>query len=274
LGDRSFEVVHQSQQDLFDGSTLYAFTALDKEKKRIIVAFHSDVEIKSLAKRLWKGKPIKIKSLCKSCKTHRYFAAVNAKICPEIVASTRMIAKKHPDFEVVITGHGMGGAMASLCGYELEMSRAFTHSNRRRFITFGQPRVGNCHWARKFNQIFPEAIRVTNGADPMTRIAPCHADPRTQKCIEIKDRKKKLWAFHNPTQVWYEHGMPSLSSKQSGDFTICRGDNWGEDDYCRSHPLGFSMKDHRHYFGVNVAKNCKRVVAATTTATAAAGKKK
>jgi len=150
--------------------------------------------------------------------------------------------------------------MASLCGYELELPRVFRHTNKRRFITFGQPRVGNCHWARKFNQIFPNAVRVTNGNDPVTHIAPCHADPQTQRCIEIKDRKKRLWAFHNPTQVWYPKGMPSIDTVKNGDYQICHGQNWGEDDQCRTHPLGFSMKDHRHYFGVPVASNCKRTL--------------
>jgi len=224
------------------------------------VAFHGDVKANVLAKRLWKGKPIKVKKLCKSCKTHKYFALVNSKICPEMIASTKQLTTQYPAFEVLVTGHGMGGAMASLCAYEMEMARAFTRTNRREFISFGAPRSGNCHWARKFNQIFPNAVRVTHANDPITRIAPCHADPATQRCIEIKDRKKRLWAYHFPTQVWYSDAMPHFGSSKSGAFTVCRGANWGEDESCRTHPLGFSMADHRNYFGVDVVNHCKQTL--------------
>jgi len=256
LGHDTFELVHTVKTTIFDGSALFAYTAKDDSKKRLVLAFHGDVTPSALAKRLWKGKPIKYKQLCKSCKTHKYYALVNGKLCPEMIASTRMLVKQHPDYEVVITGHGFGGALASMCGYEMEMARVFTHGNRRRFVSYGQPRVGNCHWARKFNQVFPNAIRVTHGDDPVVHIAPCHVDPTTQRCIEIKDRKKRLWAFHNPTQVWYPHDMPAFNSNDSGDFQVCQGRNWGEDEACRSRPLGFSMADHNSYFGVNVATNC------------------
>jgi len=263
LGHKGFEVTHTVKTTIFDGSTLFAYTAKDDSKNRLIVGFHGDLSSAALAKRLWTGKPIKYKVLCKSCKTHKYFALVNSKLCPELVASARLLAHDHPDYEVVLTGHGMGGALAALCGYEMEMARVFRPTHKRRFITYGAPRVGNSHLARKFAQFFPSAIRVTHGDDPVAHIAPCHVDPTSsmpQQCIEIKDRKKRLWAYHFPTQVWYPGAMPTAESAQTGDFQVCRGPNWGEDNACRSHPLGFSMRDHKHYFGVNMATHCAKVL--------------
>jgi len=262
LGHRHFKLTHSATANIFDGSTVYGFTALDKSKRRIIVGFHGDVPLPDLAKRLYRGKPIKYKKLCKSCKTHKYFALVNSKICPEIIASTRLLTKKHPHYEVIITGHGFGGAVASLCGYQMEMERVFHLTNRRRFISFGQPRAGNSHWARKFNQVFPGAIRVTHGDDPITHIAPCHVDPETQRCIELKDRKKRLWAYHAPTQVWYPHRMPHFGSGQAGEYKVCTGENWGEDTDCRPYPLGFSMRHHEHYFGVKMRSSCEKILGA------------
>jgi len=266
MGHRSFRLHHKVAEPIFDGSTLNAYTGVDKQFKRVVVAFHGDVSIPGLARRLYKGKPVKVKNLCKGCKTHKYLAMVNSKICPEVIASVRTLTKQNPEFEVWITGHGFGGALASLCGYELEMARVFGHGHRRSFVTYGQPRVGNCHWARKFNQIFPTAIRVTHGDDPVPHIAPCHADPKTQRCIEVKDRKKRLWAFHNPTQVWYPSEMPTLTASEEGSFQLCKGSNWGEDTACRTHPLGFSMADHDQYFGVSVATNCARILDALPAA--------
>ncbi len=245
----------------------------------VVVAFNGNVEPKELTAQLMRGKPLKLKSLCKSCKTHRYYAEAYRKICPEITASVRMLLKRPANrkFEVWITGHGMGGALASMCGYELEMARVFIPENKRVFVTFGQPRVGNAHWARKFAQMFPAAIRVTHGDDPFPHVPPCYVNPAAkgtpdeQTCYELKDRKKKLWAFHNPTQVWYPNVMPAFDDKSKGEFKVflfplpfpflsfiypsitpscdgtqvCNGVNWGEDPACRHSPLGVSIDDQR-----------------------------
>jgi len=175
------------------------------------------------------------------------------------------------DVRIVLMRFAGFAELFDLDGYEMEMNRVFGFGHKRRFLSYGQPRAGNSHWARKFNQIFPNAIRVTHADDPVPHIAPCHADPSTQRCIEIKDRKKRLWAFHAPTQVWYPGEMPAIDSQNAGQFTVCKGDNWGEDEACRSHPLGFSMEDHVQYFGHDVARRCEEVLselepAATTPA--------
>jgi len=266
LGQTNLKVQHTVSTNMYDGSRLYGYTAVDAAKQRVVVAFHGDVPLSRLARKLYRGKPMKIKRLCKGCKTHRYYAEASALVCPEIVASVRMIMSDPVDYTVVITGHGFGAALAALCGYELEMARVFPRSAQRVFVSYGQPRAGNSHWARKFNQIFPNSIRIVHGDDPVVHIPPCHADRVTQTCIEKKDRKLKLWAFHNPTQVWYADRMPTFaaqspqSQSDSQLYTVCSSLPWGEDKTCRHRPLGFAMADHAEYFGVDIAHNCKRVL--------------
>jgi len=261
LGHSSLTVAHTVSDQLFDGASIFGYTALDKSRNRVIVGFNGNVETRELARRLLRGRPMKIKNLCKGCKTHRLWADANSRVCPELAASVRTITKRHPDFDVIITGHGVGGGLAALCGYEMEMARVFEHSNTRTLITYGQPRVGNAHWARKFHEMFPSAIRVTHGDDPVVHIAPCHADQTDERCIEVKDRKLKLWAFHAPTQIWYPHRMPSADVSEQGEYRVCSGANWGEDVACRNRPLGFSMDDAAHYFGVNVPRRCSDLLA-------------
>jgi len=206
------------------------------------------------------GRPLKVKSLCKSCKTHRFYAHAHRRVCPEITASVKLMTQQYPDYDVIITGHGFGGALASLCGFELEMARAFTFNNKRHFISFGQPRVGNCHWARKFQQIFPTGIRVTHADDPFPHTPKCLSDSETGRCIELKDRKQKLWAFHHPTQIWYPSTMPAFDDTVKGTFNICNGPNWGEDESCRHRPVQDSMDDHFNMFGVDISSHCTNLI--------------
>jgi len=270
LGHSKLRVQHTVANDLTDGATVFGLTAVDKSKQRIVVAFNGNVEPKELTAQLMKRKPLKLKSLCKSCKTHPYYVQAYKKICPQITASVGLLLRKPAfrEYSVWITGHGFGGALAQLCGYEMEMARVFVPENKRVLVTFGQPRVGNAHLARKFNQFFPSAVRVTHSDDPFPHVPPCHVDPTKrgtadeQTCFELKDRKKKLWAFHSPTQVWYPNEMPPFDANEKGAFQRCDGPNWGEDPTCRHRPLGVSIDDHRNYFGVDVTSHCANLLEA------------
>ena len=63
-----------------------------------------------------------------------------------------------------VTGHSLGGALASLCGYELSL-RGYTI----RVVSFGSPRVGNIGWQLAFNaQLSLKSLRVTTPRDPVS----------------------------------------------------------------------------------------------------------
>jgi predicted lipase len=70
--------------------------------------------------------------------------------------------KKYSD-RIVITGHSLGGALATLCAVDL-------HYNYRgqvdfKCCTFGSPRVFNKEGMKSFNHRLPDTIRVTNRYD-------------------------------------------------------------------------------------------------------------
>jgi hypothetical protein len=140
-------------------------------------------------------------------------------MCKGMSDPLRALVSEYPTYEVVITGHGLGGALAALCGYWMEMGRVFPVGTPRSFVSFGAPRSGNAHWARKFQQIFPSAIRVTHADDPVVSIPTCHHD-EDGVCIELKDRKKPLWAFHFPTQIHYPGEMPHFESNDIGNYKV------------------------------------------------------
>jgi len=72
--------------------------------------------------------------------------------------------------EVVITGHSLGGALATIAALDLQYN--FGQANDLRFIvnTFGAPRVGNLAQVESYNRRVPHSQRFVYGWDVVTRV--------------------------------------------------------------------------------------------------------
>lgn len=62
-----------------------------------------------------------------------------------------------------ITGHSLGGAIATLCAVDLQYN--FGHKLSIEAYTFGSPRVGNDAFTESYNQRVPDTWRIVNGWD-------------------------------------------------------------------------------------------------------------
>lgn len=107
--------------------------------------------------------------------------------------------KKYPDYQLVIAGHSLGGAVAALAGIEFKLRGWNPH-----ITTFGEPRIGNQALAdyidEKFNLVlppwsrsfasddtnddssadrYPLYHRVTHINDPVPLLPPSSLDYRT-----------------------------------------------------------------------------------------------
>lgn len=77
---------------------------------------------------------------------------------------------------VVITGHSLGGALATLCADALE-DAGFDIEG---VYTFGSPRVGNRTFARNYNEdLAPLTYRIVNARDPVPWLPLPLWSPRT-----------------------------------------------------------------------------------------------
>ena len=72
-----------------------------------------------------------------------------------------------PDgWHVFVTGHSLGGALATLFAAELaESVAAGARACTVTMYNYGSPRVGNRAFVRRFNRAVPDAVRVINGSD-------------------------------------------------------------------------------------------------------------
>lgn len=56
-----------------------------------------------------------------SCQVHRgfYYAYHKSQLRPQVSAEVLRLLAAHPGYSVGVTGHSLGGALASLCGLDL-----------------------------------------------------------------------------------------------------------------------------------------------------------
>lgn len=94
-------------------------------------------------------------------RVHRGFAAAYNSVCEEIREATKDATR------LIITGHSLGGALATLCAHDLmECGHEISE-----VITFGCPRVGNGSFARAYNHELGHCTwRVVNARDPVPKV--------------------------------------------------------------------------------------------------------
>ena len=68
---------------------------------------------------------------------------------------------------VLVTGHSLGGALATLGAHDMRTRFPNTHVA---VYTFGSPRVGNRALALEYNDLVPEHFSVINDQDPVARV--------------------------------------------------------------------------------------------------------
>lgn len=96
----------------------------------------------------------------KDVSVHAGFYKVIASVMVQIVESLKSLdgEKKKP---IIITGHSLGGALAQLCAYELDVAGFIVDS----VYTFGGPRVANSVGVLDYGKLSDRTYRVVNGAD-------------------------------------------------------------------------------------------------------------
>ncbi|KAJ7892556.1 Alpha/Beta hydrolase protein [Mycena olivaceomarginata] len=141
------------------------------------------------------------------------------------IVTTELAA--HPGYSIVVTGHSLGGALASVAAITLQMLFPTT---ALRLYTYGQPRVGNPVFAAWVNTaIGPErSFRVVHTFDGVPTMAP-----------------ELLGYMHHSTEYW------ALSPHSPQQTRICNGAGLAEDPQgSKKIPSTGINLPHFSYFGI------------------------
>ncbi|KAM0962785.1 hypothetical protein ACFX2A_022343 [Malus domestica] len=223
---------------------LQAFVGVAQDPNAIIIAFRGTQEhsIQNWIEDLfWKQLDLDYPGMPDSMVHHGFYNAYhNTTIRPGILNAVERAREYYGDIGIIVTGHSMGGAMASFCALDLRVNQ---REKDVQVMTFGQPRIGNAAFASYYSTLVPNTLRVTNSHDMVPHLPPYYTY-FPQKTYH-----------HFPREVWlYNIGVESLVYEVE---KIC--DDSGEDPTCSRSVSGNSISDHLVYYGVELmAKTWRR----------------
>jgi hypothetical protein len=154
---------------------------------------------------------------CDGCRVHKGFYDAQKSVSASIVTAIQNLKKKYPSYTVVVTGHSLGAAMATLTTVDLMDSGV----SPIRMFTFGSPRVGNTAFADWFSGKVGDRNRNTHYKDMVPHV-PMHE------------------RFTHHSGEWYED--PSGLHQCSGN----------EDPNCSYQWNLTNIDDHMNYLGLYV----------------------
>jgi predicted lipase len=138
------------------------------------------------------GKHISLhKGFCKQLfATNLYYKILN-------VLNKQIIA--NPEYELFVTGHSAGGALATLFGYFLSTELQDKQDKQIRIVSFASPRIGNYEFKQDFeSRMNLIHYRVTNQQDIIPFI-PFYKYHHVGHKISIRTNPKRVWC------CWHEH---------------------------------------------------------------------
>ncbi|KIJ41480.1 hypothetical protein M422DRAFT_255385 [Sphaerobolus stellatus SS14] len=164
---------------------------------------------------------------------HSGFLLAYNSVADLIISTVKSQLQAHPGYNLVTSGHSLGGALSSLAAVSLKNnfpSSQVTMYTYGKFPTLeSQPRTGNPTYAFWVNQLFGnKAFRGVHAADGVPTIIP-----------------ELVGYRHHGTEYW---SLP-LESISAGNTRVCAAD--GEDPTCSdSIPSAGIDLDHTVYYNI------------------------
>ena len=147
--------------------------------------------------------------------------------------------RSHLDYQIIITGHSLGGAVASIIAFAIKKEKIFT--NNLVLITYGQPRTGNYYFADYVTKNVDKIFRIVRKGDIVVTIPP-------------------YTPILGETNSYYHIGGMIVLNEEMDEFTQCEYNRFeGHTGICEYEGgLDFDTY-HCKYFSpnVNFSKRCR-----------------
>lgn len=171
---------------------------------------------------------------CDDCKVHNGFWKMWTDIREKVFADVDRTLAKYPGYRFVITGHSLGGALATLAAGSFRM-RDDRYANLTEVFTYGSPRVGTGMTAAFLTRQSDKSYRVTSGKDLIPRLPPAF-----------------LGYLHVSPEYWIKN---YFTDPKPGDIDVLTGayNNQGNAGIKHGH---MRKKYHRQYFMKRIS-GCK-----------------
>ena len=157
---------------------------------------------------------------CTDCRVHDGFYAAAISVIDTVRQTLVKLQSMLPTYSVVVTGHSLGGAVATLIALDL-ITR--TPSYDVMLINFGSPRVGDPNFAAWASMKLKEHFRFTHNRDIVPHLP--------------------------PAALSYQHISGEIYESSEGQLSLCAG---YEDTRCSSQWLKLSIDDHTTYLDLKL----------------------
>ncbi|TLS26012.1 hypothetical protein PpBr36_07491 [Pyricularia pennisetigena] len=197
------------------------YLALDPKRKNIVLALRGSKSLRN-----WITNLTFFWSRCdfvKDCKLHTGWATAWSQVQADVLATIAEARAQNPDYTVVVTGHSLGGAIATIAGVYLRQL-----GYPVQVYTFGSPRVGNQEFVQWVaTQAGNVEYRLTHIDDPVPRLPPIFLGYR-----------------HVTPEYWLNGGVSNTVNYTVADIKVCEGfANIG----CNGGRLGLDTNAHLYY---------------------------
>ncbi|KAI9738707.1 MAG: hypothetical protein M1834_008212 [Cirrosporium novae-zelandiae] len=148
-----------------DSTDVAGYVALDETNNYLVVAFRGSSSIRNWITDLTFG--LTDTDLCDDCQAHSGFWDSWESARGDILSSIESAIDDYSGYTLVVTGHSLGGAIATLAAAELR-NAGYTAA----LYTYGSPRVGNEELCTYITDQSGGNYRVTHYDDPVPRLPP------------------------------------------------------------------------------------------------------
>lgn len=204
------------------GTDAFVFLGLDDTNSQIVVSFKGSKGIQTWIDDIKFAKTDRSFDGIDGCRVHSGFYDTFRSVEIGLTAALIDLRAKNPTYQTVITGHSLGGALASL----YSMSLAYEHNiTDFKMYTFGAPRFGNQECVDAFKSKLDGALeRVVHDHDIVPHLPP-----------------ESFGFKHLPQEIW-EVGSKYTECDDSGEDSKCSDSLW----------VPVVITDHWYYMGVEI----------------------
>jgi predicted lipase len=264
-----------------------------KKKKEVIISISGPTTLQAkYFNKVYKKGLITVKELGNRVKVENYFWEVYSKYIRTVLhkkVKKLLSSPKRSGFNVIFSGHSLGGSMAILAAYDLTKKRIIKQNATKTspiVYAYGSLRIGDNFFVANVNKTI-RVIRILRSDDFVTRVPSCVFDPSVGlfKCYNRVASVVKNYPIFKKYFIIYRHGVRiyrntiikrfrvtkttkvhyhTYFSQPLGTIIFYNGNNFGTYQLCQylngvptceervTLPNTFSPSVHKHYFGIDV----------------------
>ena len=212
-----------------------SYVAVSHAVRAVVIAFRGTVSYSQLFVEVLETSLVPKENFLKSGKVQSYWKRGFESLWNSIGPKVKALALENPSYQIWVTGHSLGAAMASLASAWLAYHNIAPRENIILY-TFGMPRVGDYKYAMQHDKLVKNSWRVVNYDD----IVP-HLPPLIEPDITSGP-------YHHGVEVFYSVVAVSVNSTHRE----CHGTPYDEDRTCSFSIKKLSIERHKKYFNVLV----------------------